>query len=196
MYFLTKLIMDNGDGVAINTVFTQLFFIMGVWPLVYSALLIPAGKSSNGVKAWPFLTASYVVGAFGLLPFMALWQPASPAPQLPPQKEDLQGPGNLLGQAMESPIVAYGLLAGALLCIGKAALAGSDSWVEYGRLVQESRFVHTTTLDFLTLTTLAPFWMYNDAQLRRWKNKGLLPLLCALPVIGPCMYLVLRPKAQ
>ena len=40
----------------------QLFLIMGVWPIVYTALLIPAGRSANGVPAWPFVTASYAVG--------------------------------------------------------------------------------------------------------------------------------------
>ena len=33
----------------INSVFTQLFFIMGVYPMVYALLLIPAGRSGNKV---------------------------------------------------------------------------------------------------------------------------------------------------
>lgn len=56
----------------INAVFTQLFFIMGVWPLVYTALLIPSGKSGNGVPAWPFVTLSYAVGEAAAL--MARWR--------------------------------------------------------------------------------------------------------------------------
>lgn len=43
-------------------VLTQLFLVMGVWPLIYTALLVPSGKSANGVPAWPFLTASYALG--------------------------------------------------------------------------------------------------------------------------------------
>jgi hypothetical protein len=62
-YFLEKLVgLGVNDGVPMNEVFTQLFFIMGVWPLLYTALLIPAGKSNNGVPAWPFITLSYGVG--------------------------------------------------------------------------------------------------------------------------------------
>jgi len=195
-YFLEKFLNLTSDGVALNAVFTQLFYIMGVWPLVYTALLVPAAKSRNGVPAWPFFTLSYAVGAFGLLPFMALWQPPESPPVLPPSEEDLQGPGNLLARGMESPVLAWLLLGGAVLCLGQAATAGAAAWEEYSNLLQESRFVHVTTVDFLTLTTLAPFWMDNDATLRKWEGKDkLLPILSLIPVLGPCIYLVLRPKA-
>lgn len=62
-YFLEKLVgLGAEDGVPINTIVQQLFLIMGVWPLVYTALLIPSGKSGNGVPAWPFITLSYAFG--------------------------------------------------------------------------------------------------------------------------------------
>lgn len=196
-YFIEKFVGITSDSVPINQVFTQLFYIMGVWPLIYTALLIPAGKSKNGVPAWPFVFLSYGFGAFALLPFMALWQQPSPTPSLPPTQEDLQGTGNLLTKGMESPVIAWLLLAGALYCIFNAATAGGDSWAEYLRLLQESRLVHVTTVDFLTLTSLAAFWMDNDATCRKWSGKeNLLPILSVIPVIGPAVYLVLRPKAS
>lgn len=49
----------------LNVVLQQLFLIMGVWPLIYTSLLIPSGKSGNGVPAWPFVTASYALGEWG-----------------------------------------------------------------------------------------------------------------------------------
>lgn len=59
------------------------------------------------------------------------------------------------------------------------------------------RFINVMTLDFLTLSALAPFWMSNDATLRRWEGRdSLLPLLSVLPVLGPCIYLCLRPRAK
>ena len=196
-YFIEKFLNLTTDAVPINTVFAALFYIMGVWPLIYTALLIPAAKSRNGVPAWPFLTLSYGLGAFGLLPFFALWQPLEKRPKLPPAAENLQGIGNLQGRGMESPILAWLLLAGSLFCIGQAATAGGDSWNDYVKLLQESRLVHVTTLDFLTLTTLAPFWMENDAELRKWEDREkLLPVLSVLPVVGPALYLCLRPQAQ
>jgi hypothetical protein len=128
---------------------------------------------------------------------MALWQQPNNPPELPPAKDDMQGTNNLLLRGMESPITAYALLAGTLYCVGSAALAGSAAWNEYFKLLLESRFVHVTTVDFLTLTTLAPFWMANDAALRRWpQQESLLPVLSLLPLVGPVIYLCLRPKAE
>ncbi len=57
--------------------------------------------------------------------------------------------------------------------------------------------MHVTTVDFATLTALAPFWMEIDAVGRKWEQRGtLLPVLSFLPVIGPAIYLLLRPKAE
>ena len=100
-------------------------------------------------------------------------------------------------KGMESPFLAYGLLAGTIFCLFNAATAGGPAWTEYFRLFQESRFVHVTSLDFCLLTSFAPFWMYNDAELRKWEPRDtLLPVLSVLPVLGPAIYLCLRPKAQ
>lgn len=50
MYFLEKLSgLGVNDGVQINAVFTQLFFVMGLWPCIYAALLIPSARSGNKV---------------------------------------------------------------------------------------------------------------------------------------------------
>jgi hypothetical protein len=35
----------------VNTVFTQLFNIMGVYPALYAALLVPAGRSGNKARS-------------------------------------------------------------------------------------------------------------------------------------------------
>lgn len=181
----------------VNSVFTTIFYIMGIYPLIYTALLLPAGKSGNNVPAWPFVTLSFAFGAFGLLPFMALWTPPTVPPALPPAKADLSGFRNVVVKGMESPFTSLAVLAGSLVCMYQLATAGSASWNEYLKLFDESRFVHVTSVDFLVLTALVPFWMYNDAQLRNWEAKDkFLPFLCFLPVLGPALYLCLRPKAQ
>ncbi|KAI3423805.1 hypothetical protein D9Q98_009642 [Chlorella vulgaris] len=197
-YFLEKLVgLGAADGVPLNTIVQQLFLAMGIWPLVYTALLIPSGKSGNGIPAWPFVTASYAVGAFALLPFMALWQPPKEPPSVPAVAEDLQGVGNLLQKGMESPLVAFLCLAGAVSCVGQVALAGAPQWNSYFKLLEESRFINVMTIDFCSLTALAPFWMANDAALRKWEQRdSLLPVLSVLPLFGPIIYLCLRPKAQ
>lgn len=46
-------------------------------------------------------------------------------------------------------------------------------------------------------SALAPFWMLNDAEARGWEQRGtLLPVLSLIPVLGPAIYLLLRPKTD
>jgi hypothetical protein len=60
-YFLEKLVgLGMDDGVALNAVWFCLFNIMGVWPAVYAALLTPAGRSANGVRAWRHARSRHV----------------------------------------------------------------------------------------------------------------------------------------
>ncbi len=196
-YLLRKFLNLEDDGVSINTVFTSLFYIMGLWPLMYTALLIPAGKT-RGLRVMPFVALSYGIGAFGLLPFMALWRPDDTIKSLPPEGEDLEGGKNIIARGMENPLVAWGILGGALYCVGTAALASNTQWHDYVTLFWMSRFVHVMSIDFMTLSVLAPFWMDNDAKLRNWAGRDtpLFTLLQLVPVLGPATYLVLRPKAH
>lgn len=58
---------------------------------------------------------------------------------MPAAAEDLQGVGNLMQKGMESPLVAALCLAGAVACVGQAALAGGAQWSAYLKLLEESR---------------------------------------------------------
>ena len=188
-YFIEKLVgLRSDDGFTINTILFVEFYIMGLWPLIYASLLLPSARNKEGgVPVWPFVVLSFGVGAFALLPYFGLWQP--PPPKV--AKAELQKfPLNVL----ENKLVAYGvLLAGAGLFL-TAALAPADQWSEMFQYVRESKFIHVMTIDFLTLSSLAPFWVYNDMATRRWLDKGswLLPL-SVVPYFGPALYLVLRP---
>lgn len=198
-YFVEKLLfLGVDDGVKINAVFTQLWNMMGLWPAIYSALLVPSGRSGNKVPAWPFITASFALGMYAMLPYFALWT----APEdevvgpVPPPQESMQGWGKFGQQAAESPITAALLLIGAVSCLFQAATVSGASWADYERLFQESRLVHATSIDFLLFTGFIPFWMYNDASRRDWGPRDIaVPLLSLLPVAGPALYLCLRPRA-
>ena len=55
--------------------------------------------------------------------------------------------------------------------------------------------MHVTTIDFLLLTAFMPFWISNDAEFRgKFKDTAL--LFGLLPVIGPALYLFLRPRSE
>ncbi|KAF9624038.1 hypothetical protein IFM89_007736 [Coptis chinensis] len=189
MYFLEKLLNLKGDdGFEMNKVLVSLWYIMGLWSISYSMLLLPSGRSSkDGVRVWPFLVLSCFGGAYALLPYFVLWKPPPPSLE---ESELGRWPLNFL----ESKLTAVVLLAAGLGVFAYAALANADVWTEFYQYCRESKFIHVTFLDFTLLSTFAPFWVYNDMTARKWTNKGswILPLT-VIPFLGPALYLLLRP---
>ncbi|XP_075643654.1 uncharacterized protein LOC142614900 [Castanea sativa] len=190
MYFLQKLLNLKGDdGFRMNEVLVSLWYIMGLWPLVYSMLLLPTGRSSKSkIPVWPFLILSCFGGAYALLPYFGLWKPPPPPVE---ETEIRRWPLNFL----ESKLTAGISLAAGLGIIVYAGLANWDDWKEFAQYFRESKFIHLTSLDFTLLSAFAPFWVYNDMTARKWFDKGswLLPL-SVVPFLGPALYLVLRPS--
>lgn len=82
-----------------------------------------------------------------------------------------EGWGNLSLRVTESRVFAALLFGGALISLAQVALAPSAQWVEFGKLFDESRLVHVSTLDLTVLTLCAPFWMFNDAAQREWEPR-------------------------
>ncbi|KAJ6723864.1 hypothetical protein OIU74_008259 [Salix koriyanagi] len=189
MYFLEKLLNLKGDdGFRMNSVLVSLWYIMGLWPLVYSMLLLPTGRSSKtNIPVWPFLILSCFGGAYALLPYFILWTPPPP----PVEENELgRWPLNFLESKLTSGIS----LAAGLAIIVNAALNGGD-WMEFYQYFRESKFIHITCLDFTLLSAFGPFWVYNDMTARKWYDKGSWLLLISLvPFLGPALYLVLRPS--
>ncbi|XXG55191.1 hypothetical protein AAC387_Pa03g2911 [Persea americana] len=189
MYFLKKLLYLKGDdGFRMNEVLVALWYIMGLWPLVYSMLLLPSGRGSRGnVPVWPFLVLSCFGGVYALLPYFVLWRP-------PPPPVDESELGKWPLSFLESKITAGILFAAGLGIITYAGLANDDVWKEFFQYFRESKFIHITCIDFSLLSAFAPFWVYNDMTARKWYDKGSWLLPAALiPFLGPALYLVLRP---
>lgn len=92
-YFLKKLLNLKGDdGFEMNQVLVSLWYIMGLWPLVYSMLLLPTGRRWIDVS-YPYLLCN----------FMNLWSPASSFPLFCKIKFDLYKDyvaGTFRGQAI------------------------------------------------------------------------------------------------
>nr|XP_043621976.1 uncharacterized protein LOC122593615 [Erigeron canadensis] len=190
MYLLKKLCFLIGDdGFQLNRVIVSLWNIMGLWPLVYSMLLIPSGRSSKGnVPVFPFSILSFFLGAYALIPYFVLWRPPPPAIE---EGELKRWPLNFL----ESKLTAGVVFALGLGLIVNAGLATGDNWKEFLQYFGGSRLIHATSIDFALLSTFAPFWVYNDMTARKWSDKGfwLLPL-SVVPFLGPAIYLLLRPS--
>ncbi|GJN16555.1 hypothetical protein PR202_gb03574 [Eleusine coracana subsp. coracana] len=135
-YFMQKLLNLKGDdGFRMNEVLVSLWYIMGLWPLVYSMLLLPTARSSKSkIPVWPFLVLSCIGGAYALIPYFVLWKPPPP-----PIDEDEIGQWPL--KFLESKITAGVTLALGLGLIIYAGKAGGDDWKEFIRYFRESRFV-------------------------------------------------------
>lgn len=164
---------------------------MGLWPAIYWMLLIPSGRSSQSrIPVWPFTSLSFFVGAFALLPYFGLWQPPPPTVS----KEEIEGwPLKILDSKILS--VAVGIAGAGLL--GVAAFSGDESWAEFLKYFNSSRFIHIMSLDFLALSLLAPFWVFNDMEVRKWSNQGFwAAALAFIPFVGPALYLTLRPSLR
>ncbi|KAH7684144.1 hypothetical protein IHE45_05G226700 [Dioscorea alata] len=187
-YFLKKLLNLKGDdGFQMNEVLVAEWYIMGLWSLIYSMLLIPTGRSSQSkIPVWPFLVLSLVGGCYALIPYFVLWNPPPP-----PVEEDELGKWPL--NFLESKITAAITLAAGLGCVVYAGLANEDVWKEFYQYVRESKFIHIMSIDFSLFTAFSPFWVYNDMAARKWKGSWLLPL-ALVPLLGPALYILLRPS--
>lgn len=190
IYLVQKLLNLKGDdGYQVNQVLVALWYIMGLWPLVYSMLLLPTARSAkNKTPVWPFLVLSCFGGAYALIPYFVLWTPPPP----PVEEEELKKwPLNF----MESKLTAGFTLVSGLGLLIYAATSGDEAWREFFQYFRGSKFIHLTSIDFSLLSTFAPFWVYNDMTARKWYDKGfwLLPL-SLFPFLGPALYLLLRPS--
>jgi hypothetical protein len=135
---------------------------------------------------------------FALFPYVCLWQPPRDGPQCPPSTDELEeGWGRFGLKATESAWLPVGLMVASGFLMFKAFSGGVVSWNQYFKLFDESKFIHVMSLDFCALTALIPFFLWNDAEKRQWgPRSAAVPFLSCLPLLGPLIYLVLRPKAQ
>ncbi|XP_042445242.1 uncharacterized protein LOC122030145 isoform X2 [Zingiber officinale] len=144
-------------------------------------------RSRSKVPVWPFLVASFFVGAYALIPYFVLWKPPPPAVE---EEELTNWPLNFL----DSKVTAMITIIAGLGLIVYAGLADGAVWMEFYQYCRESKLIHVTVIDFLLCTAFAPFWVYNDTTARGWMNKGswLLPI-ALIPLVGPALYVLLRP---
>lgn len=171
--------LATGDWQGINPLIVSLFNLMGVWPLIYTALLVVDGQEQR-FPAWPFAAFSFAVGAFALLPYFILRQPAP----------IFSGEVNRGVRLWESRLTAIAI---SLLAIGFLGygLVGGD-WQDFWQQWQTSRFIHVMTLDFGLLSLLFPFLLIDDWQ-RRGIEKSLWRWWSLFPLLGALGYLLLRP---
>jgi hypothetical protein len=175
-----QLIIDlsTGKWTGINPAIISLFNLMGVWPAIYAAVMLFDGKPQKFKPGW-FCGASFGVGAFAILPYLALRQPN---PNTNPASSKLL---KILDSRWFALLLTAG--AGTLLFYGLS----QGNWADFVQQWQTKRFIHVMSLDFLMLSTLFPVLAKDD--LARRGGASWLWSLCFVPLVGALAYLCLRP---
>jgi hypothetical protein len=177
---IQKLVL--GDWQDINAYIVALFNLMGVFPLVYASILASDGRGQK-IPAWLFAASSFAVGAFALLPYMALREPN---PEFVGQK------GRLL-KFWDSPWlgVAISAIAGYFIYYG----FDHGDWADFVRQWQTNRFINVMSLDFCMLSLLFP-WLLSDDMERRGMTDDryakFFTTVALIPLVGALIYLCWR----
>lgn len=172
--------LSIGRWKGVNSIVIALFNLMGIWPMIYSCLLLIDGRTQK-LPAWPFAIASFGVGAFALLPYLALRQPNT---EFPGQK-------NVFLKVLDSRWTGIILTIGAVALVIYGLVAGD--WGDFAQQWQTSRFIHVMSIDFCLLCLLFPALLGDDLARRGIKNSGIFWLVALVPLFGPLAYLSVRP---
>jgi hypothetical protein len=177
-----NLIVDlaSGNWNRINPLIIALFNVMGVLPAIYACFLLFDGRGQK-ISAFPFVTVSFGVGAFAILPYLALRQP----------NPNWKGQKNLLLEILDSPLTGLLLALATIILIASGLFFGN--WADYWSQFQSDRFIHVMSLDFCLLSLLFPAVVRDDLRRRGINNSAVFTAIALVPLLGTLVYLCFRP---
>lgn len=164
----------------INPLIIALFNLMGVWPIIYSAVIFIDGRGQK-IPAWLFAISSFAVGAFAILPYLALREP----------NQKFIGKKTTFVKLLDSRVTGFVLTVAAVILVAYG-LTGAD-WTDFIQQWQTNRFIHVMSLDFCLLCLLFPTLVGDDMARRGWENRQIPWLTALIPLFGPLIYLCVRP---
>ncbi|MDF5709245.1 MAG: DUF2834 domain-containing protein [Nostoc sp. S4] len=172
--------LSIGQWQGINPLIIALFNLMGIWPLIYSAVVFIDGRGQK-IPAWLFAIPSFAVGAFALLPYLAFREP----------NQKFVGKKDTLLKLLDSRVTGFVLTVASVILVIYGLTRGD--WGNFGQQWQTNRFIHVMSLDFCLLCVLFPTLVRDDMARRGWKNPQLLWLTALIPLFGSLIYLSVRP---
>lgn len=172
--------LSSGQWEGINPTIVALFNLMGIWPMIYACLALIDGADQN-IPAWPFVVSSFAVGAFALLPYLALRQPHT----------TFTGSKSTLLNLVDSPWVGRLLAAGSIALLGYGLLEGD--WSNFIAQWQTSRFINVMSLDFCVLCAIVAPLLKDDMAKRKINSPILFGIATLVPLLGIVFYLSVRP---
>jgi hypothetical protein len=186
-----QLIIDlsTGKWTGINPLIIALFNLMGILPMVYACLILIDGKIQK-LPAGIFSAISFGVGAFAILPYLAIRQSLSGAEVERVRSNGIDRHGII--KLVDSRWLGVALTIGTSILLVYGITQGN--WPDFVRQWQTSRFIHVMSLDFCLLTLLLPVAIADDINLRYFTNPQTIKLLSWLPLFGALIYLCIRPN--
>ena len=175
--------LSTGNLQGINPTVVALFNIMGILPLLYACVLYLDGRGQK-LPAWLFSAASFGVGVFALLPYMALRQP----------NPSFVGEKNWWLKLTDSRWLGGAIAIGAIALLTYGITQGD--WQDFVQQWQTSRFIHVMSLDFCLLSLLFPVLLPDDMARRGLKDQRILWAIALVPLLGALAYVTLRPPTQ
>ncbi len=172
--------LSSGQWEGINPTIVALFNLMGIWPMIYACLALIDGADQN-IPAWPFVVASFAVGAFAILPYLVLRQPHT----------TFTGSKSTLLSVLDSPWVGRLLAAGSLALLGYGLLEGD--WSNFTAQWQTSRFINVMSLDFCLLCAVVAPLLKDDMAKRKINSPIIFGIATLIPLLGIVFYLSVRP---
>ena len=179
--------LSTGQWDGINPLIVSLFNLMGVWPMIYACLILIDGVEQK-IPAWPFVAASFGVGAFAILPYMALRD----------RKTTFTENQSKLLTLLESPWTGRLLLLGALALLSYGLFNGNlaSNWSNFVYQWKTSQFIHVMSLDFCMLSVIFAPLLADDMAKRSFQNDAIFWLAVLVPLIGILIYLSVRPAIE
>jgi hypothetical protein len=179
-----QLIIDlsTGKWVGINPLVIALFNLMGILPMAYACLMLIDGKTQK-LSAGLFSAAAFGVGAFAILPYLALRSSPPPASQI-----DRRG----MIKLVDSRWLGVALTLGTIGLLSYGMMQGN--WADFVSQWQTNRFIHVMSLDFCLLTLLLPVLISDDIDRRNFTNPQAVKILSLIPLFGGLIYLCIRPS--
>ena len=173
--------LSTGEWSRINPIIIAIFCIMGIIPLVYGAFILFDCGEKN-LSPYPFFIVSFGVGAFALLPYLALRQ----------SNTDWNGEKNWLLKILDSRLMA--IVSSTAIAVFLIWGLTQGNWSDYVAQWQTSQFIHVMSIDFALLCFLFPFILGDDMKRRGVDADKYFWLVTSIPLFGSLAYWCLRPQ--
>jgi len=170
--------LSTGNLTGINAYIIALFNLMGILPAMYGCFLFADGRGQK-IPAWLFLSASFFLGAFALIPYLILRE----------NNQTFVGQKNWLIKFNDSRILGLFLTITAIILLIFGISQGN--WQDFILQWKTSRFINVMSLDFCLLSLLFTFLLKDDL-VRRNMNNNQLWLISFIPLFGTLIYLCFR----